>query len=707
VIRDPEGNLYGTTNGSYSDVGGGGTNNAGVVFKVDTCGNETVLYSFTGGADGSSPNSVIRDSAGNLYGTTTNGGGTSGAGVVFEVDKSGQETVLYSFTGGADGGNPFGGVVRDAAGNLYGVTDNGGNGVGVVFKVDTSGHETVLHSFTGGADGAYPNPVILDSAGNLYGTTTNGGGISGMGVVFKIDASGNETVLYSFMGGNDGGYSDAGVIRDSAGNLYGTTYGGGASGAGVVFKVDTSGHETALYSFTGLADGGNPYAGVIRDSKGNLYGTTPFAGTAGLGVVFKVDTSGNETVLHTFVRGPDGNQPDNAGVILDSVGNLYGTTAFSGAGGQGAVYKLDPNGNATVLYAFPGATDGQEPYNNALIFASDGQLYGTTGYGGKTGAGVLYQLNRDGNEMVLYSFAQFTVDGFGQPTGGVIRDSKGNFYGTTFIGQADMGYGYGVVYKVDTAGHATVLHNFTNGPDGGNPYGGVILDSKGNLYGTASGGGASNAGVVFKIDTSGNETVLYSFTGDADGGYPYGGLFLDPEGNLYGTTNGGGASGAGVVFKVDKSGKETVLYSFTGGTDGGSPFGGVIRDSAGNFYGTTNGGGASGAGVVFKVDTAGNETVLYSFTGGADGGGPLWVVLARDSAGNLYGTTSGGGASSAGVVFKVDTAGNETVLYSFTGGADGGNPYVGVIFGPGGNLYGTADTGGASSAGVVFEITPQ
>ena len=137
VIRDSAGNLYGTTNGAYSDVGGGGTNNAGVVFKVDTCGNETVLYSFTGGADGSSPNSVIRDSAGNLYGTTS-GGGASGAGVVFKVDKSGDETVLYSFTGGADGGNPFGGVVRDSVGNLYGVTDGGGgNGVGVVFKVDT------------------------------------------------------------------------------------------------------------------------------------------------------------------------------------------------------------------------------------------------------------------------------------------------------------------------------------------------------------------------------------------------------------------------------------------------------------------------------------------------------------------------------------------------------------------------------------------
>src|ERR1017187_20009 len=219
VIRDSAGNLYGTTDGAYSDVGGGGTNNAGVVFKVDTSGNETVLYSFSGGDDGSPPIGLIRDSARNLYGTTY-GGGALGAGVVFKVDKSGHETVLYTFTGGADGGNPYA-VVRDSAGNLYGVTESGGNGVGVVFKLDTSGNETVLYSFTGGTDGAYPNSIIRD-AGIIYGTTTYGGnasGTSGGGVVFKLDMSGHETVLYTFTGGADGSNSDAGVIRDSAGHL--------------------------------------------------------------------------------------------------------------------------------------------------------------------------------------------------------------------------------------------------------------------------------------------------------------------------------------------------------------------------------------------------------------------------------------------------------------------------------------------------------
>jgi uncharacterized repeat protein (TIGR03803 family) len=679
------------------------------VYKVDNCGHETLLYSFTGGADGSSPNSLTLDSSGNLYGTTTNGGGAANAGVVFKLDPSGHETVLYTFTGLADGGNPFGGVVRDSAGNLYGVTSSGGgaSSTGVVYKIDPMGRETVLYSFKGGSDGAYPNPVILDAAGNLYGTTTNGGGAANAGVVFKVDPAGHESVLYTFSGGRDGANSSAALIRDSAGNLYGTTSsGGGAASAGVVFKVDAAGSETVLYTFTGGADGGSPTAGVIRDAAGNLYGTTSGGGAPGLGVVFKLDPSGNETVLHAFTRGPYGDQPDLAGVIRDSDGNLYGTTAFNGAGGQGTVYKLDSTGYPTVLHAFPGAADGQHPYNNGLIFGWDDQLYGTVALGGTTGEGVLYRLDEKGNETLLHHFSAFTSQGYGRPTGTVMRDAAGNFYGTTFTGQADVGTGYGVVYKVDMGGHSKVLHNFTNGDDGGFPYGGVISDSAGNLYGTASSGGASNAGVLFKIDTSGHETVLYGFSGGVDGGSPYGKLIRDSKGNLYGTTNAGGGTNAGVVFKVDSSGHETVLYSFTGGDDGGYPLAGVIRDSAGNLYGTTNGGGASNAGVVFKVDPSGQETVLYSFTGGDDGGYPLWVDLARDSAGNLYGTTAGGGTANFGVVFKVDMSGNETLLHSFTGGDDGGNPQVGVVLGPDGNLYGTADSGGAESAGVVFKIKP-
>jgi len=273
----------------------------------------------------------------------------------------------------------------------------------------------------------------------------------------------------------------------------------------------------------------------------------------------------------------------------------------------------------------------------------------------------------------------------------------------------------------------TVLHEFKGYPtDGANPFQEHLIgDSAGNLYGTTYSGGASGYGVVFKLDTTGTESVLYSFTGGADGASPYAALLQDSAGNLYGTATGGGIggcipNGCGVVFKLDTTGTETVLYSFTGGTDGGYPGAGLIQDAAGNLYSTTFDGGASGAGVVFKLDTTGTETVLYSFTRGADGGGPK-AGLIRDSAGNLYGTTASGGASSGcgggcGVVFKLDTTGTETVLHSFTGGAGGAGPSGGLSQDSTGNLYGTAEYDGVFSGddckvsflgcGVVFKLQP-
>jgi uncharacterized repeat protein (TIGR03803 family) len=425
-------------------------------------------------------------------------------------------------------------------------------------------------------------------------------------VVFKLDPSGHETVLYTFTGGVDGGRPYAGVIIDSAGNLYGTTAGGGTTGVGAVFKVDVTGHETVLYGFPGT-DGSGPQADVIQDSAGNLYGTTCCGGSTGAGVVYKIDTTGHETILYNFTGGDDGANP-YAGVIMDSAGNLYGTAAGGGSSGTGVVYKLDATGHETVLYSFAGPSgcfgcpnaSGSFPYSG-VIMDSAGNLYGTTQYGGASGWGVVYKLDANGHETVLHNFT-FGTDG-GASVAGVIMDSAGNLYGTTQYGGVSFG---GAVYKLNVAtGQFTVLHNFTFGPDGGGSEAGLILDSAGNLYGTtASGGGPGccpgQPGVVFKVNPAGVETVLYTFGGGADGNTPEGGVISDPAGNLYGTTLYGG-SGSGVVFELFPSGQETVLYTFTGGADGGGPVTGVILDSAGNLYGTTAGGGQAAAGVVYKI----------------------------------------------------------------------------------------------------------
>ena len=363
-------------------------------------------------------------------------------------------TLLYSFTGGADGRTPGGGVILDAAGNLYGTTTQGGNlacsqGCGTVFKVDGAGNETVLYSFagTGAGDGEYPRAtLVMDALGNLFGTTDIGGAF-GYGTVFKLDTTGKETVLHSFSGvSGDGAFPFGGVVRDEQGNLYGTTEAGGTSNCGTVFKLDATGKETVLYSFAATGgDGKRPYAGVVRDEQGNLYGTTAVGGVAGYGTVFKLDTTGKETVLHSFaVSGGDGLHPETS-LVLDEKGNLYGTTYSGGRGVNG-------------------------------------------------GNGVVFKLNKAVREKLLYRFPRTGANG--ASPNGVVLDAQGNLYGTTLSHGA---FGWGTVFKRAPTGKLTVLYNFTGGnADGGDPYAGVIRDGQGNLYGTAS-AGALGYGTVFKI----------------------------------------------------------------------------------------------------------------------------------------------------------------------------------------------------------------
>jgi uncharacterized repeat protein (TIGR03803 family) len=376
---------------------------------------------------------------------------------------------------------------------------------------------------------------------------------------------------------------------------------------------------TVLFSFNG-GDGASPQAGLIMDAQGNLYGTT-WAGGVGWGTVFKLDPSGKETVLHSFTDNfSDGASPFGS-VIMDAAGNLYGTTYVGGGHGYGTVFKLEPSGTETVLHSFTDGADGSLPSGN-LIMDADGNLYGVADYGGNSscsnvghpsGCGTVFKLAPSGTLTVLYSFTGGS-DG-ADPSGGLIMDATGNLYGTTWGGGA---YGYGTVFKLDSSGKETVLHSFQSS-DGSGPSSGLIMDAKGNLYGTTYSGGAYGKGTVFRLDSLNNETVLYSFTGGSDGWNPFGGLVMDAKGNLYGTTWGGGAYGYGTVFKLDSSGKETVLHSFTYGAGGFSPFG-VIQDAKGNLYGEAAAGGvipcigitSEGCGTVFEITKSATSTTLAS-----------------------------------------------------------------------------------------------
>jgi uncharacterized repeat protein (TIGR03803 family) len=353
--------------------------------------------------------------------------------------------------------------------------------------------------------------------------------------------------------------------------------------------------------------------------------------------------------------------------------------------------------NFTLLYSFAGGSgDGADPYHS-LIQTGDGDFYGTTLSGGAGNGGTIFEITPSGTETVLYSFASM-------PWAGLIQGSDGNLYGTTASGGAS---GRGTVFKITLSGTESVLYSFPVGSS--EPYTGLILGSDGNFYGTTGANGASDDGTVFRVTPSGTETVLHVFpkTG-SDGEIPYAGLIQGSDGNFYGTTYNGGANGLGTVFKVTPGGTETVVYSFAGGIDGEHPYAGVIQGSDGNFYGTTYQGGASGYGTVFKVTPSGTETVLYTFAGGSSDGANPEAGLTQGTDGNFYGNTYQGGAGGVGIVFKLTPSGTETVLHTFAGGSgDGANPSANLVLGSDGNLYGSTSAGGTGDHGTFFKVALQ
>ena len=378
-------------------------------------------------------------------------------------------------------------------------------------------------------------------------------------------------VIYNFTGGQDGAYPEAG-LTERGGNLYGTAYQGGSFNRGTVFKLARNGSGwifSPLYSFTGRADGSAPIARVVFGRDGTIYGTTEFGGRncgVGCGTVFRLRPPATicrtvlcpwtETVLYQFSGFSDGANPGYGDLTFDQAGNIYGTTFFGGVNAQGVVYELAPSGGGwteSAIHTFSGSSDGENPYSS-VVFDQAGNLYGTTFSGGAHGYGTVFQLTRSGS-------------GWAENT----------------------------------------LYAFQNSTDGGSPFGGVVFDNAGNLYAATSSGGSGSGGTVYELMPSGGSWtfgVVYSFTGSAYLPGPYASLTMDAAGNLYGTTTKDGAHGAGSVFKLRPSGggwTETDLYDFTGGSQGAVPYGSVFIDANGNLYGTASQGGTHGYGVIWEI----------------------------------------------------------------------------------------------------------
>jgi uncharacterized repeat protein (TIGR03803 family) len=749
LILASNGSFYGTTSS-------GGSAGKGTVFAMTSGGGVTVLHSF-----GSVPNDgidpvagLIEDSDGIFYGTTSQGG-TAGKGTVFEITGQ-QVTILHSFGDGTvhnDGTSPGVGLVVDDQGNLYGTTATGGSAnLGTVYKINSQKQVTILHSFTqplsvsfdtgappNGSGGYSPNSrLALGTDGNLYGTTAASG--YGYGTIFKITPRGQETVLHYFGDGTVANDGMEGIQGDNVltlgldGNFYGTTIGGGAAGKGALFKMTPDGQVTILHSFgdgTVVNDGTLPEAGVVEDSNGNFYGTTSDGGSAGLGAVFKVASA-----LPTIISGLSMDGAVGLAFSYQTLATQTPTT-YSAIGLQ---LGLNIDSTTGLISGAPTATGtssvtltatnaaGSNSVTLVITILPPPVITSILSEFGSTSAAFYYQIRASGNPA--------SFDATGLPDGLTLDPATGMITGTptstgtfpvTISATNVAGSDSRTLMVVVTNSAPTLsqeyvqLHSFNDGTvSNEGVYPGPLIQARDSTFYvmTAPGGGTSSASIV-RPSATGDASVVAGL-GTASGSTPQG-LVQGIDGNFYGTTSDGGSAGLGTVFKMTQDGVVTVLHNFLRTTsDGANPQGGVIQGIDGNFYGTTQFGGAANLGTIFRITSQGALTILYSFTGVThnDGAQPV-APLVQDGGEFIYGTTVQGGVSlgdplqitdgstqtvDGGTFFKLDTGnGTVTILHDFGQGNDGRRPNA--LVDSGGKLFGTTVIGGTAGKGTIFEIT--
>jgi len=744
LVQGVDGSFYGTAQN-------GGTNGGwGTLFKITPAGILTPLFSFAN-TNGAVPFAgLVQDSDGAFYGTTTAGGssasafavpvpsdpgrpftGADGAGTVFKLAADGTFTSLYSFTGGNDGGNCYGGLLLASDGNLYGTTENGGvYGLGTVFRITTDGTLATLVSFDG-YQGANPECTLIQGTdGHLYGTTQNGG-TNGWGAIFRLSldsplqitqqplpqlAFAGDTVTFSVAT-----FGSLPVSCQWLKNGTNLSDGGNVSGSSsrTLTLTNLSVADAALYSVVvsnvyGAVTSAGARLEVIFSPPYLISGPEAQTVLVGATVTFSVETAGDALTFQWQENGTNlidgGNISGSAtptltlaAVTVTNVGTYSvilsnALDVVSSSSAALTVLPVNPPGTSlTSLHLFSGGGNPSNPHAG-MIQGTDGNFYGTTVNGGAGFYGTAFKVGASGAVTNLHSFTN-GVDG-ATPLAGLIQASDGNLYGASLQG---VGASLGTLFRLTPANLFTTLHAFGGGDDGGNPLASLVPGSDGNLYGTASTGGSNGMGTVFSLSTNGLFMPLWSFN-STNGSCPAGSLVQGSDGQLYGTTAAGGTQDLGTVFSLSTNGSFSSLVSFDY-TAGAYPSNGLVQATDGAFYGTASSGGTNGGwGTVFRLTANGTLTPLHSFNY-EDGAYPVGgLVQATD--GNLYGTTSQGGIGGQGTVFQITTNGRLTTLIWFNG-TNGANPQGALIQARDGSFYGTAEFGrtgynGASGSGDGF-----
>lgn len=564
-------------------------------------------------------------------------------------------------------------------------------------------YEQVLSMGVMGSQGINPQTRLLPGGdGALYGTTYNGGP-SGRGVIFRINEDGSGfKVLHEFKAlANDGANPYADLVFGPDGALYGTTQGGGANGQGVVFTMSRDGSDYRVLFHFAFATGGGPRGHLLQGADGAFYSTTQIGGAGGEGVVYKIQPDGTGyAVLHHFGIGPTGSDCDT-GLTLGSDGVLYGVTSSGGTAQRGTVFRINVDGSGfATLHSFLGMAsgDGEEP--DGRLVELNGVFYGTTergGIGGVVGNGTIYRINRDGG---VYEVVRRMDAANGDPAG---------LTSELILGGDDALYSTGgsTVFKIMPDGSGLqVLHRFVRGPTDGGFVHGVAFGADGALYGVTQFGGATDQGIVFRATPDGSEyAVLHHFRHGATGPSLPRSRLVSSSGVFFGTGESGGSSNAGAIFSMGTNGTDArVILTFGIGTHAARVPNGVCAGPDGFLYGTTQGGGSNNLGTLFRIRTNGLDYSTLRHLGGTGEPRTVRATPIMGSTGWLYATSRTGGSSSRGTVFKVHKNTGELVILRHMTTGEGYEPYCDLIQMSSGTLYGTTSLGGSANLGTIFRL---
>lgn len=679
LVADAAGNLYGTS--------GSGAYGAGTIYKIATDGTITTLHHFdmvTGGLPGGY---LTAGSDGNFYGTATHGG-ASGRGTIYRITPAGEFTLLHSFSGGADGAEPCQGLLRAPQdGNFYGYTSQGGaNGRGTFFRITPAGVLTTMEDWARNAVGwGTSGNIIQGSDTNFY--ALNGSSMSGGPVLIRITPSGTPSVIANFPSVPVNGVLAPGsLMQASDGNFYGLNYTAYAGLACHIFKVQAG--VASVLAELDPAVYYSPTGKLVEAADGMLYGASAYGGAYGGGTVFRVGKAGGVSTFASLNPESGGPVGASGGLVLQADGSFIGLSREGGADQRGTAFRVSAAGEVSVISSFKADPDCRP--DAKLLAASDGNLYGTTGWGGSIGNAVI-KITPQGEVTTIPSLSYDGNASYMTYESGFVEGDDGTLFGSDYNGEL----GRGEVFSLNAEFQREEFFAFPEDSDKGG-INGITKGADGNIYGTTRFGGSFNSGVVFKLDPEGAFTQLADFS-EADVNSVSPGLVHSSDGNLYGTTTSGGAEQRGTVFKVGPDGVLSTLAEFNTLT-GWSPTTGLIEASDGNFYGITNSGGADNAGTIFKVTPAGEITPLHSFIWSAGGSPVGQLVEAGD--GSFYGATYGGlsDLEDQGILFRITKAGEFSTVVDL-GGLKGGIPLAGLTMGNDGHLYGTTSEGGMTNEG--------